>query len=121
MRRRDVLRWTAHGLAAAPLAAFAAACGNDEEPARGAAGSTLRRPTTTTTARPGSPGGPGSGKWWLEGNFGPVSREVESTRLEVTGAIPPELSGLYVRNGSNPVTGEVFGCSYQVPAYLSTS
>jgi carotenoid cleavage dioxygenase len=24
----------------------------------------------------------------------------------VTGAIPPELSGLYVRNGSNPVTGD---------------
>ena len=31
--------------------------------------------------------------------------EVESFDLTVTGALPPELDGLYVRNGSNPATG----------------
>ena len=43
--------------------------------------------------------------WWLQGGFAPVAEEVESTRLEVVGALPPELTGLYVRNGSNPRTG----------------
>ncbi len=40
--------------------------------------------------------------WWLQGNFAPVLDELDVTDLPVTGAIPPELSGLYVRNGSNP-------------------
>jgi len=41
----------------------------------------------------------------LKGNFAPVREEVTETSLEVVGAIPPELRGLYVRNGANPVTG----------------
>ena len=40
--------------------------------------------------------------WWLQGNFAPVLDEIESFDLPVRGAIPTELSGLYVRNGSNP-------------------
>lgn len=43
--------------------------------------------------------------FWLTGNFAPVSEEVTATDLEVTGAIPPELSGRYLRNGSNPQSG----------------
>ena len=43
--------------------------------------------------------------WWLQGGFAPVEQEVESSDLEVEGALPPELTGLYVRNGSNPRTG----------------
>jgi carotenoid cleavage dioxygenase-like enzyme len=42
----------------------------------------------------------------LQGNFAPVSEEVTATDLPVEGAIPPQLSGLYVRNSANPVTGE---------------
>ena len=42
----------------------------------------------------------------LQGNFAPVSDELTEETLEVEGAIPPELQGLYVRNGANPVTGE---------------
>jgi len=42
----------------------------------------------------------------LQGNFAPVSEELTETALEVTGKIPPELCGLYARNGANPVTGE---------------
>ncbi len=41
----------------------------------------------------------------LEGNFAPVADEVSAENLEVEGAIPPGLRGLYLRNGANPVTG----------------
>jgi len=42
----------------------------------------------------------------LVGNFGPVAEEVTAFDLPVEGALPPELTGLYVRNGSNPPSGE---------------
>jgi carotenoid cleavage dioxygenase len=41
----------------------------------------------------------------LQGNFAPVQDELTVTDLEVVGAIPPELDGLYVRNGANPKSG----------------
>lgn len=41
----------------------------------------------------------------LQGNGAPVSEERTITELTVTGAIPPELDGRYLRNGANPVTG----------------
>ena len=41
----------------------------------------------------------------LQGNFGPVSEEVEATDLPVVGEIPEALRGLYLRNGPNPHTG----------------
>jgi carotenoid cleavage dioxygenase-like enzyme len=40
---------------------------------------------------------------YLSGNFAPVSRERDDNELEVTGAIPPEINGLLLRNGPNPV------------------
>ncbi|MCA9526661.1 MAG: carotenoid oxygenase family protein, partial [Myxococcales bacterium] len=42
------------------------------------------------------------GRWWLSGNFAPVADEVELLDLEVEGALPPALTGTYLRNGSNP-------------------
>jgi carotenoid cleavage dioxygenase-like enzyme len=42
----------------------------------------------------------------LRGNYAPVFEEVTATDLPVTGAIPPALRGLYVRNGPNPRSGE---------------
>lgn len=42
--------------------------------------------------------------WWLQNNYAPVDDEIEAFDLPVRGAIPPELNGLYVRNGSNPRT-----------------
>ncbi len=45
--------------------------------------------------------------WWLQQNFAPVP-EQEAFDLEVIGSIPPELDGLYVRNGSNPSGVETF-------------
>jgi carotenoid cleavage dioxygenase len=43
--------------------------------------------------------------YWQQGNFLPVTTEETFTSLEVTGSLPPELSGLFVRNGSNSATG----------------
>lgn len=102
--RRDVLRWTGHGLAALPLGALVA-CGND--PSTGLAA----RPAgaTSSTAAPAASllRGRTDGKWWLEGNFAPVAAEVEAFDLPVLeGAIPTDLTGLYARNGSNPITGD---------------
>jgi carotenoid cleavage dioxygenase len=41
----------------------------------------------------------------LRGNGRPVTEERTLTELTVTGSIPPELDGRYVRNGANPFTG----------------
>lgn len=43
---------------------------------------------------------------FLAGHFAPVKIETESFGLTMRGAIPPELSGRYLRNGHNPVDGE---------------
>ena len=43
--------------------------------------------------------------WFLAGNYAPVQNELTDFDLKVTGAIPPSLSGLYLRNGSNPKSG----------------
>lgn len=42
----------------------------------------------------------------LQGNFAPVHDEVTLTDLDVTGKIPADLDGRYLRNGANPITGE---------------
>jgi carotenoid cleavage dioxygenase len=44
--------------------------------------------------------------WYLSGNYAPVMEEVTATDLPVAGAIPPELRGVYMRNGPNPRSGE---------------
>jgi len=41
----------------------------------------------------------------LQGNFAPVQEEKTAVDLAVQGAIPPELRGLYLRNGPNPRSG----------------
>lgn len=43
------------------------------------------------------------GSAYLANNFAPIEDEIDVGELEVTGAIPPELSGLYLRNGPNPM------------------
>ena len=55
---------------------------------------------------------PNLGEWgedaslYLSGNFGPVQEEQTIERLKVTGELPRDLDGRYVRNGPNPA-GEV--------------
>lgn len=43
------------------------------------------------------------GSAYLAGNFAPIEDEIDVAELPVTGAIPPELTGLYLRNGPNPM------------------
>ncbi|MFT6672094.1 MAG: carotenoid cleavage dioxygenase [Afipia broomeae] len=43
--------------------------------------------------------------YWERGNLAPVFEEVTAFDLPVEGAIPPELNGLYARNGANPREG----------------
>lgn len=76
--------------------ALLAACSSDGTPA--ASGDTT---ATTLGLPPYDPDQP----YWMQGGFAPVDEEVEAFDLEVTGALPPELDGLYVRNGSNPASG----------------
>lgn len=40
---------------------------------------------------------------YVADNFGPVNEEITATDLPVTGSIPPELNGRYLRNGPNPL------------------
>lgn len=47
-----------------------------------------------------------AGATYLEGNFAPVATEVTATDLAVTGAVPPELAGRYIRTGPNPFAAE---------------
>lgn len=39
---------------------------------------------------------------YLEGNFAPIRNETTADDLRVIGEIPPELSGMFIRNGPNP-------------------
>ncbi|MDX1736236.1 MAG: carotenoid oxygenase family protein, partial [Halioglobus sp.] len=77
MKRRDFLGYTGLGALGAASASVLSGCG-DDEPAV---------------------------KFWQRGNFRPVSEEITVTELKVQGSIPPQLSGLYVRNGTNSSTG----------------
>lgn len=77
MKRRDFLNYTGLGVVGAASASMLPGCG-EEQP---------------------------SVKFWQQGNFRPVSEEVTETTLKVKGSIPSELSGLYVRNGTNSSTG----------------
>jgi len=40
---------------------------------------------------------------FFEGSFAPVREEVTAFDLPVTGTLPPELNGCYLRNGPNPM------------------
>ena len=48
---------------------------------------------------------------FLEGNLAPVTEEVTAFDLEVTGTLPADLDGRYLRNGPNPL-GEVNPAKY---------
>lgn len=39
---------------------------------------------------------------FLQGNFAPVREEVTADNLTVIGELPPEMDGMFVRNGPNP-------------------
>ncbi len=39
---------------------------------------------------------------YLDGNFAPVLQEITAETLQVIGELPPDLSGMFLRNGPNP-------------------
>ena len=39
---------------------------------------------------------------YLDGNFAPVREEITAETLQVIGELPPNLSGMFLRNGPNP-------------------
>ena len=55
--------------------------------------------TVTANSRPSAP----LPNRYLEGAYAPVAEEVTLTDLVVTGTLPPELDGRYLRNGPNPL------------------
>ena len=77
MKRRDFLEYTGLGALGVAASSVISGCAKEEPPV----------------------------KFWQQGNFRPVSEEVTETNLKVEGTIPPELSGLYVRNGTNSSSG----------------
>ncbi|MCB1843151.1 MAG: carotenoid oxygenase family protein [Halioglobus sp.] len=77
MKRRAFLRYSGLGAAGAATAATLGGCADDAP----------------------------SVKFWQQGNFRPVKDEVSVSELTIEGSIPPELSGLYVRNGTNAASG----------------
>jgi len=83
INRRSLLKASLLGAGAMALPSFFSACGDSALP-----GDPL-------TVDPSTP-------WWLQNGFEPVFTEVTALDLPVRGAIPPELDGIYVRNGSNP-------------------
>lgn len=44
--------------------------------------------------------------FYLRGVHAPVPDEIEAFDLPVEGAIPPEIAGIYLRNGPNPLQGD---------------
>ncbi len=103
--RRRLLRLAgtgALGVAAASVLSACSSSATNEESRRRTARSALSEANPTIDrVRPLDPSQP----WWLQGDFAPVQREIEAVDLEVEGTLPRDLSGLYVRNGSNPRPG----------------
>ncbi len=85
--RRTFLRGAALAGMGAALPGLLSGCGNVGEPIG---------PLEVDPAQP----------WWLQNNFAPVADEIEVFDLEIRGALPPELNGFFIRNGSNPRSGE---------------
>lgn len=47
-----------------------------------------------------------SKSWWMQNEYAPTLQEHDVAELEVVGSIPPELDGLFVRNGANHKHGD---------------
>jgi carotenoid cleavage dioxygenase-like enzyme len=95
--RRSVLRLAGMSALGVTAASLLDACSSSTSRSASAPGTT----PSTFRAPPIDPSRP----WWLQGNFAPVKREIEAVDLAVEGSLPSALSGLYVRNGSNPLPG----------------
>jgi carotenoid cleavage dioxygenase len=97
--RRALLLMGGRGIVGAAAASFLTACGSSHSSGSASPPQTpAPLPSTTTIPDPSVP-------WWLRGNYAPVTANTDATDLAVEGSLPDGLSGLYVRNGSNPKPG----------------
>lgn len=107
--RRSVLRALGLGAAGVGLGLGAleslAGCSSSGGPATGARRASTTTAGATTTTRVVPPYDP-EVPYWEQGGFAAVTTEETLTDLPVVGNLPHELSGLFVRNGSNPATGK---------------
>jgi len=105
LSRRAFLKGAGAGIVGLSLPSLLAGCGDS-----GSAKSPTATVTPTLTPSPSPSPTPTvpplavdpNIPWWLQSDFAPVFDERTDFDLPVRGAIPPELNGLYVRNGSNP-------------------
>lgn len=106
--RRDVLRLLGQGSVVASAAGLGllSGCGSSDGPSERAGTTVTTTGQTPSTAGSTVPPFDPKRPYWLQGNFRPVKVESTVDKLEVTGTIPSELSGLFVRNGSNPPSGD---------------
>jgi carotenoid cleavage dioxygenase-like enzyme len=95
----QLLGMGAAGIGLGGLGALAGCASSDD-------GHAASGPSTTTAPARKLPAYDPKVPYWEQGNFAPVTVEETLTDLEVKGSLPPELSGLFVRNGSNPPTGK---------------
>jgi carotenoid cleavage dioxygenase len=59
-----------------------------------------------------------TGPAYLSGYLAPVADEMDAYDLPVTGALPPELTGRYFRNGPNPLPGQDPGHWFMGPGMI---
>lgn len=97
--RRDMIQLAGLGAASTLAPPVLFGCGGDDAAPAGDA-------AMTANDEPLEPPLRTDGPWWLQGNYGPVDGERETTELDVEGNIPAALNGMFARNGSNPQSGE---------------
>lgn len=104
--RRAVLRTIGLGAAGAGVGGLGllSACSSDTKDATATSSTTAPSTTSTSAAAPAVSFDPDK-PYWEQGNFRPVTTEETVTELTVKGKLPSSLSGLFVRNGSNPPSG----------------
>ncbi len=101
--RRQFLQMMGYGSAALYSSQFLIGCG---DPANPLSASGIDWPHNNT---PPSFPDQSDNPWWIRGNYAPVPDEIFATDLTVLGAIPPEINGVFLRNGPNPTEGVVTG------------
>jgi carotenoid cleavage dioxygenase-like enzyme len=103
--RRHLLRLAGRSALGFGALSVLAACGDGARTSAPAPTRAARAPASTSSASAvtaSTQDGEPTASWWERGNFAPVTAETTAHALPVEGALPPELDGLYVRNGSNP-------------------
>ena len=96
--RREFMRGLGAGGAGLFLGHVLGGCGSD--PVAPVDGGAL-----PDAPMPGADAGSMPAGWWNSGNYAAIEDEIEAMDLEIVGSLPPEIDGLFLRNGPNPPGG----------------